>query len=311
MMRKMMFLLVFLIGLAQAFAQEKAITGKVVDENGAVLPGATVLLKGTTKGAVTDINGQYTINVPATGGVLVYSYVGYQPKENEIGTNTVINIGLSPDIKSLDQVIVVGYGVQKKSLVTGSISKLDAKDIVSAPVERIDQALQGKTSGVFIAQQSGSPGSAMSIKIRGNSSNRNNSPLFIVDGVKTGSIDYLAPEDIESTEVLKDGASSAIYGTEGGNGVIIITTKKGVKGATQINYTYNHGEQMVGHKVDVMNAQQYIDYQKQAYRWEHLKTASDSASNMATYNTFATNYFPNMLENGQATSSTNWQDADI
>ena len=307
MMRKMMFLLVFLIGLAQAFAQEKAITGKVVDENGAVLPGATVLLKGTTKGAVTDINGQYTINVPATGGVLVYSYVGYQPKENEIGTNTVINIGLSPDIKSLDQVIVVGYGVQKKSLVTGSISKLDAKDIVSAPVERIDQALQGKTSGVFIAQQSGSPGSAMSIKIRGNSSNRNNSPLFIVDGVKTGSIDYLAPEDIESTEVLKDGASSAIYGTEGGNGVIIITTKKGVKGATQINYTYNHGEQQVGHKVDVMNAQQYIDYQKQAYRWEHLKTASDSTKNMATYNTFATNYFPNMLENGQATSNTNWQ----
>jgi TonB-linked SusC/RagA family outer membrane protein len=302
MMRKMMFLLVFLIGLSQAFGQEKAITGKVVDENGAVLPGATILLKGTAKGAVTDINGQYSINVPASGGVLIYSYVGYLPKEAEIGTNTSLNIGLTPDVQSLDQVVVVGYGVQKKSLNTGSISKIDSKDITAAPVQRIDQALQGKTSGVFMAQQSGSPGSPMSVKIRGNSSNGTNGPLYIVDGVKTGNIDYLSPSDIESMEVLKDAASCAIYGTEGGNGVIMITTKKGVKGTPSVDYSYNHGWQMVGHTVSVMNAQEFVDYQKQAYRWEHLKNAADSVN----YNNYATSYFPNIA--GQATSSTNWQD---
>ena len=184
------------------------------------------------------------------------------------------------------------------------------KNFPKLRVQRVDEALQGKTAGVFMAQSSGSPGSGMNIKIRGVSSNSTNGPLFIVDGVKTGSIDYLSPSDIESMEVLKDGASSAIYGTEGGNGVIIITTKKGTKGNTQVNYSMNYGIQQVSHQIPVMNAQQFVDYQKQAYRWEHLKNASDSTRNLQNYQNWDT-YFegPNM-EAQQVTTTgagTNWQ----
>jgi TonB-linked SusC/RagA family outer membrane protein len=304
MMKKLTFLIVFLFSLTQIFAQDRTITGSVVDETGATMPGATVSLKGTQKGTVTDINGKYSITVPESGSILVISYVGYAPKEVPVGESNTIDVNLSADVKSLDQIVVVGYGVQKKSLVTGSISKVDSKELSEAPVQRVDQALQGKTAGVYMAQVSGSPGSGMSIKIRGNSSNGPNEPLYIVDGVKTGSIDYLSPSDIESMEVLKDAASSAIYGTEGGNGVIIITTKKGTKGATQVNYSYNHGVQQVGHQIPVMNAQQYIDYQKQAYRWEHLTNAKDSAKNIDNYNNFD-QYFTNTLA-GQPTTSTNW-----
>ncbi len=300
-----MLLIVFLCGLAQAYAQDRTITGKIVDETGTTLPGATVLLKGTTKVTVTDVDGNYKITVPSTGGILVVTYVGYISQEKGISTSDVIDFNLAPEVKSLDQIIVVGYGVQKKSLVTGAISKIDSKDITAAPVQRIDQALQGKTSGVFIAQSSGSPGSSMSIKIRGNSSNFNNSPLYIVDGIKTSSIDYLSPSDIESTEVLKDAASCAIYGTEGGNGVIIITTKKGTKGTSEINYTYNHGWQVVGHTAKVMSSQEYLEYLKEAYEYEHLRNAKDSAANMNHYQNFTSDWATN---SEQPISNTNWQD---
>jgi len=305
MIKKFMFLIIFLCGLVQAYAQERTITGKVVDETGTSLPGATVSIKGTQKATATDIDGKYSLKVPESGGVLVFTYVGYDTQELTIGTSDVIDVNFKLNVKSLDEIIVVGYGVQKKSLNTGAISKVDSKDLNAAPVQRIDQAIQGKTSGVFMAQQSGSPGSPMNIKIRGNSSNFNNGPLFIVDGVKTGSIDYLSPSDIESMEVLKDAASCAIYGTEGGNGVIIITTKKGSKGTSEVAYSYNHGWQQIGHKVKVMNAKEFIDYQKQAYRWEKLTNAKDSASNLGTYNNFETNW-PTV--NGQPISNTNWQD---
>lgn len=279
-----MFLLVFLFGLSQVFAQEKTITGKVVDETGTSLPGATVSLKGTSKGVITDINGSYSITAPATGGVLVISYVGYLPKELEVGTSNVIDVTMAPDVKALDQVIVVGYGIQKKSLVTGSISKIDSKDITSTPVARLDQALQGKTSGVFIAQSSGSPGSAMSIKIRGNSSDGTNNPLYIVDGVKVSNIDFISPNDIESMEVLKDAASSAIYGAEGGNGVIIVNTKKGKKGESEVKYNYYHSWQNVGHYVQPMSAKEYLQYMHEAAKLEYPFSGKDSANNVKKYN---------------------------
>ncbi len=309
-MKKLTFLIVFLFSLTQIFAQDRTITGSVVDETGATMPGATVSLKGTQKGTVTDINGKYSITVPESGSILVISYVGYAPKEVPVGESNTIDVNLSADVKSLDQIVVVGYGVQKKSLVTGAISKIDAKELSEAPVQRVDEALQGKTAGVFMAQSSGSPGSGMNIKIRGVSSNGTNGPLFIVDGVKTGSIDYLSPSDIESMEVLKDGASSAIYGTEGGNGVIIITTKKGTKGNTQVNYSMNYGIQQVSHQIPVMNAQQFIDYQKQAYRWEHLKNASDSTRNLKNYQNW-NSYFAGTNMEAQQVDTTgagiNWQ----
>ena len=298
-MRKATLLLVFLFSLTWAFSQEKTITGKVKDETGNGMPGATVQLKGTTKGTLTDINGDFTLKVPSTGGTLVFSYVGYLSQEIEIGEQTTFEVQLSPDVQKLDEVVVIGYGVQKKSLVTGSISKIDSKDITAVPATRIDQALQGKTSGVYIAQSSGAPGGSMSIKIRGNASDGKNDPIYIVNGVKTGNIDFLAPGDIESIEILKDAASAAIYGAEGGNGVVIITTKKAVKGVSQVNYNYYHGWQSAAHTIQPMTAQQYIDYMKEAYQTEFdngviKKTAYDAA--MLKYNKMeADGYYTNWM----------------
>lgn len=268
MMRKITIFLVLLLSLGQLFAQDRTITGKVSDENGAPLLGATVAVKGTTKGTLTDIDGNYSISVSADA-VLVFSYVGYLTQEIAVGTNNVLDLTLQPDVQNLEQVVVIGYGVQKKSLVTGSISKIDSKDITAVPAARIDQALQGKTSGVYVAQSSGTPGGAMSVKIRGNSSDGKNDPIYIVNGIKVGSIDFLAPTDIESMEILKDAASSAIYGAEGGNGVVIISTKKGAKGISEVNYEYYHGWQSPANTVDVMDAKQYTQYFREAAGWEN------------------------------------------
>jgi TonB-dependent starch-binding outer membrane protein SusC len=265
MMKKIPILLVLLFLIIQGFSQNRTISGKVVDVNGIGLPGATVQLKGTSQGLLTDIDGKYSISIPSSGNILVFSYVGYITQEIATAGNTTIDVVLMESIQNLDQVMVVGYGVQKKSLVTGAISKMEAKDIGNVHVARIDQALQGKTSGVFIAQTSGSPGSPMSVKIRGNSSNGKNDPLYIVDGIKTNGIDFLSPNDIESIEILKDAASSAIYGSEGGNGVIIITTKRATKGSSEVSYNYYHGIQSVSNYVQMMNGTEYIDYIRQAY----------------------------------------------
>jgi len=265
MMKKIPILLVLLFLIIQAFSQNRTISGKVVDGNGIGLPGATVQVKGTTQGLLTDIDGKYSISVPSSGNTLVFSYVGYISQEIVIAGNSTIDVVMQEEIQKLDQVLVVGYGVQKKSLVTGAISKMDSKDIGNVQASRVDQALQGKTSGVFIAQTSGSPGAAMSVKIRGNSSNGKNDPLYIVDGVKTSGIDFLSPNDIESVEILKDAASSAIYGSEGGNGVIIVTTKRAQKGVSEISYNYYHGIQSVSNYVEMMSGTEYIDYIRQAY----------------------------------------------
>jgi TonB-dependent starch-binding outer membrane protein SusC len=263
-MKKISFLILLIFCMVQSYAQERTITGKITGVDGIGLPGATVQIKGTSRGLISDIDGNYSIKITSSESVLVFSYIGFMSREFPVENKTVIDVTLEEDVQRLDQVLVVGYGVQKKSLVTGAISKLDEKDISSVKVARIDQALQGKTSGVYVAQTSGSPGSPMSIKIRGNSSNGKNDPLFIVDGIKTSSIDFLSPSDIESIEVLKDAASSAIYGSEGGNGVVIISTKKAKKGASEINYNYYHGIQSVSNYVEMMDGESFIDYEFQA-----------------------------------------------
>lgn len=279
MIKRLLILFAFLLNLFAGIAQERTITGKVIDETGAPMPGATVSIKGTTKGTITDLDGKYSISVPASGGTLVVSYVGYQPKDVEIGTENTIDVNLSQDVKSLEQVVVVGYGVQKKSLVTGSISKLESKDITNAPAARLEQALQGKTSGVYIAQNSGTPGGGYSISIRGNSSDSKNGPLYIVDGVKTSGIEFLSPNDIESLEILKDAASCAIYGADGGNGVVIVSTKKAKGGIAEVNYNYYHGWQAVGNYTKQMDAKQYIDYKTEALKYEYPKWETYPANN--------------------------------
>jgi TonB-dependent starch-binding outer membrane protein SusC len=266
---KMFLIFILAVTLTQVHAQEKKITGKIIDETGNTMTGATVRIKGTEKGAISDVNGIYTI-LADTGSTLQISFAGYMTEEVVVGESGIMDINLIPTIESLEEVVVVGYGVQKKSLVTGSISKVKTEDIVSTPALRIEQALQGRTSGVVFNQTSGNPGAQVTAHIRGVSSNSTSEPLFIIDGLKTSKnvMNEIDPSDIESVEVLKDGASAAIYGSEGANGVIIITTKSGTgkKDHTEIVYDAYYGFQKAS-PVEVMDANQYREYFAEAYAY--------------------------------------------
>lgn len=263
-MRKLV-TLVFAIFVGMGFTySQKTVTGVVTDASTQeTLPGVNIVLKGTSTGTITDSEGKYSLEVPEEGGTLRFSFVGYTPKEVEIGDKTTLKVSLQMKTEAMEEVVVVGYGVQKKSLVTGSISKMTVEDM-NKNQSRIEQSIQGKTAGVNIMQESGSPGGDMTIRIRGTGSNLNSDPLFIVDGMRTSGMDYLNPEDIESIEVLKDAASAAIYGAEGANGVVLITTKSADKGESKINYSFSNGWQEAVNYVEVMNAQQYADYFSEA-----------------------------------------------
>ncbi len=268
MKRILLNLLLFALLPVISMAQTYNINGTVVDQHDqSPIPGATVVLKGTTVGTVTDIDGKYSISAKQ-GDVLSFSFVGMETQEITVTNANPINVALVPSIVSLDELVVIGYGVQKKSLVTGAISQVSSADIESSNVTRVEQAIQGKAAGVYVAQNSGEPGGALTIKIRGISSDGTNDPIYLVDGVRTGGLESLNPNDIESVEVLKDAASCAIYGAEGGNGVIIITTKKGKKGTSNIQYNYTYGLQRATKLPDIMNAQQYKDYFLEATRAE-------------------------------------------
>jgi TonB-dependent starch-binding outer membrane protein SusC len=243
-------------------AQSKNLTGVVKEEqSGETLPGVSVLVKGTTRGTITDVNGAFSIDNISEEDVLVFSFVGFQQVEVAAAGKTVMNVSMPTDITKLDEIIVVGYGTQKKSVVTGAIAKIDPSDLRGNKDLRIEQAMQGRTAGVIIMNNSGQPGDNLSIRIRGTGTNGNNDPLFLVDGLpmtKEG-LNYLSPADIESLEVLKDAASAAIYGTRGANGVVIITTKKGKKNEKfTVNYDGYYGVQNPWKKPDMLNAEQYV-----------------------------------------------------
>ena len=249
--------ILWLSAFSLVFAQQtNTVTGVVYDGNNATLPGATVLVKGTTLGTTTDLEGKFTLQVPSTATTLVVSFIGMVSQEVAI-TKESIKVTLLSAATDLEQVVVVGYGSKKKSLVTGAISSVKAKDLQTTSSSRADQAIQGKTAGVMVLPTSGSPGAGSKIRIRGTNSNSNSNPLFIVDGMKTGDINNIDPGDIESMEVLKDAASSAIYGTEGANGVILITTKSGKSGKGVVNYDFQFGMQSVRTDMKLMDATQY------------------------------------------------------
>jgi TonB-linked SusC/RagA family outer membrane protein len=242
---------------------QSTVTGTVSSTDGESLIAASVLVKGTTQGVLTDLDGNYSIKVPAESTTLVFSYVGYGTQEFEIAGKSVINVTLSEGIE-FDEIVVTGYTTQKKSNVTGSISQVKGKDLEDMQIGRVEQALQGRTSGIRVTQSSGAPGSGSTVRIRGTSSINGSSPLFVVDGVIIGGgIDYLNPNDIASIEVLKDAASAAIYGARGGNGVILITTKKGKKGSASINYNAYYGVQNPWKKVPMLNATEYAIIQNE------------------------------------------------
>ena len=237
-LRRLMFLALVAICTSGAFAQ-KQVSGTVVDAAGEPIIGASVIVKGTSTGTVTDYDGNFTIqNVPVNGS-LVISYVGYRNQTVAVAGKSQVNVTLEEDRQLLDEVVVVGYGVQKKSDVTGALAHLDSKELTSMPVSNAIQAMQGKAAGVDITN-SQRPGEVGNIVVRGQRSiSADNGPLYVVDGmtIQNGGIENINPQDIESIEVLKDASSTAVYGSRGANGVVLVTTKKGKAGKLTLNYS--------------------------------------------------------------------------
>jgi len=216
------------------------------------------LVKGTTTGTTTDINGLYSINATRESDILIFSFIGYKSEEIPINGRSLINITLSSEALSLEEVVVIGYGTMKKSDLTGSLSQVKSEEINAFPSSNVLQALTGRSSGVQVIQATGAPGASVSIKIRGaNSIQGSNDPLFVVDGFPVNNPTALNNSDIESIEILKDASSTAIYGSRGANGVVLITTKKGKAGSNRVDFETSYSSQSLIRKLDLMNAKEF------------------------------------------------------
>lgn len=251
------------------WAQSRTITGKVTDAGGTGLPGVSVTVKGSTQGAVSDGNGGYSLSVPPNKNTLVFSYIGFVGQEIEIGSQSVINVALEEDATNLSEVVVVGYGTQKKSQMTGAISQVTSKQITEMPLTSLGQALQGRAAGVDVSQSGSKPGSAPKILIRGRRSfNAGNDPLYVVDGIPlSAGYEDINPNDIQSMEVLKDATATAIYGARGANGVILVTTKRGAnKGKTTVTLDTYAGASNAYSQLDLFSGAEFAEYVREAYR---------------------------------------------
>lgn len=283
--RLVMSVLFLLAGMPFLLAQSQIkVSGKVTDDLKESMIGVSVFEKGTTNGVITDLDGNYMLSVKE-GAVIVYSYIGYVTQEKK-AVPGVMNVTLKEDTKTLDEVVVVGYGVQKKSSVTGAISQVKAEDMQNRTISNAPAALQGKTAGVQVIQTSAAPGSSPTVRVRGYSSNVSSNPLYVVDGVRLSDTSGIDPNDIASMEVLKDAASAAIYGAEAGNGVVLITTKKGKSGQGKITYDFQFSSQSLARVPKMLSAEQYIDYMVEA-------------------NTFTEDY---LLQNWDGVTNTAWTD---
>src|SRR5574344_1208418 len=249
-------------------AQNINVSGTVTDAtSGEEIIGATVKVKGATSGTITDASGNYKLSCKQ-GSVIVISYVGYASKQVKVTTAGTLNIQISEDAHMLDQVVVVGYGVMKRSDLTGSVSSIDEKAIKQGVNTSIEQAMQGRIAGVQVTQNSGAPGGAISVQIRGINSLSNNEPLYVVDGIamsgntsdNTSALASINPSDITNIEVLKDASATAIYGSRASNGVVLITTKRGQEGKTQVQYEGYMGWQSLPKTLDMMNLKEYASF---------------------------------------------------
>ena len=251
-------IIILLSATSNMFAQAHEIKGQVIDaETKLTIPGATVVENGTTNGTISDADGNFLISVSSPTASLKISYIGYTAIVVPINNQTIVNISLKPSTIEIGDVVVIGYGTQKKKVVTGAIASITAEEINSTPLLRVDQALQGRTAGVQVTNLSGQPGEAPTVLIRGAGTTGNARPLYIIDGMAVGGIDYLNPGDIESIDVLKDAASAAIYGARAANGVVLITTKGGKIGKTVLSYSGYYGVQNVSKTIDMLDADQY------------------------------------------------------
>ena len=261
-MNKLLYKILTGIGIllmsSNVFGQSTTISGIVRDsETGESIPGATVLLDGSTNGTVTDLDGKYVLSVDEENAVIITSFIGYISSKINVNGRSVIDVSLKVSSTQLNEVVVIGYGTQKKKVVTGAISSVSAEEITATPVLRVEQALQGRTAGVQVTNLSGQPGEAPTVRIRGAGTTGNAAPLYVVDGLVVGGIDYLNPSDIESIDVLKDAASAAIYGARAANGVVLITTKSGKPGELSVSYSGYYGVQNPWKKLDRLNADDY------------------------------------------------------
>ncbi len=270
--------------------QLKTVSGKITDSSGLPLPGVTIVVKGTTQGTVSDAVGNYSLTNTPEDAILVFSFVGMKKQEIAVAGKSVINVTMAEDAIGLEEVMAIGYGTMKKSDLTGSVSSVKNEIITALPSTAVTSALQGRVAGVQIQQNTGSPGSSLQVRIRGTNSIRgSNEPLWIIDGFP-GDQNMLNTSDIESIEVLKDASATAIYGSRGANGVVIVTTKRGKAGATRIEYTGSYSVQTLRKKLDLMNATEYAQF------W-----------NMQQVNDWGTEYWSQQEVNNLG-EGTDWQD---
>ncbi|WP_372935132.1 SusC/RagA family TonB-linked outer membrane protein, partial [Mariniphaga sediminis] len=266
--------------LVSKSVQQQSVSGRVTDRSNLPLPGVTIMVKGTSQGTVTDFKGDYTINDVPEGGILVFSFVGMVTQEVVVGNQSQINIAMVADAIGIEEVVAIGYGTLKKSDITGSVSSVRGEDLTQMPMQRVDQALQGRASGVLVLNTAGAPGAETTIRVRGmNSINGGNNALVVIDGLQGGNLNSLNPNDIESMEILKDASATAIYGARGANGVILITTKSGKKGKPVISYNYSYGIQSIRDKLDLMGA---ADYARTRNAWRATQNASGTPSPIFT-----------------------------
>ena len=294
------FLLLF---TSSSYAQEVKLYGVVTDENGNPLPGVSVIIKGTTIGSVSDLNGKWSISTADNVETLVFKLIGYLTQEVDITKQSEINVQLQPDVEKLDEVLIVGYGSVRKSDLTGSVASVKGSQVREFPVTSLDQGIQGRASGIQVTQASAAPGGGVTVRIRGaNSISSGSEPLYVIDGFPVypdnnasglggdniNVLSTLNPSDIESIEILKDASATSIYGSRGSNGVILITTRRGAVQEPSFSYDFSHSVQVIAKKYDLLTPQQYAEYQ-------NLRAASRGAD--ATYS------------NPGTVTGVNWQDA--
>lgn len=260
----LLFTLLSFIGLSVAQAQNKQFTGTVKDKkDGQPLVGVSVALAGTKNGTSTDANGTFKISIPTNGAVLTFTYIGYKTKNVTVTNETKLSVTLDEDANNLEEVTVnVGYGVVRKKDLTGAVGSVGADVIAAAPVSSALEAIQGRVAGINISSTEGSPNAELTVRVRGGGSiTGDNSPLYIVDGFPVATIADIAPQDIESIDILKDASSTAIYGSRGANGVILVTTKNSKDGKTNISLNVFGGVRNLAKKLDVLTPYDYVTWQ--------------------------------------------------
>ncbi len=286
-------------------AQTRQLTGKVSDEQSKALPGVSIVLKGTQQGTVTDVDGQYKLTVPESGAVTItFSFVGYQAQDIPLEGRTNLDLTMKPDDQSLAEVVVVGYGTQKKKDLTGAISTIGAKDVAGRQTLQVSDALQGSVAGVSVSRTSGAPGSGSTILIRGITTIGTNNPLIIVDGVPVASIDNVNPGDVENITVLKDAASASIYGSRGAAGVILVTTKRAKSGQSSLEYTYEYGVQRATAMPSYAGVQDYM-------RYFNEQATNDGASAGPFAQAFINSYLDSNRVRPDLFPNTDWQKSMI